>query len=355
MKRLNLKMKKFLYLLIIYVFFNVFTTDVILKQTKAESYCEAVLAVDGGRILYENRSMERRPIASTTKIITAFTVIKNYDLKKQITVKKEWTGIEGSSVYLKEGETFTVEELLYGLMLRSGNDCAVTLACALAGSKKAFAEKMNDLAKECGATSSHFVNPHGLHDDEHYSTAYDLALITAKALKTDEFAKIVSTKKFTAGGEEPRVWINKNKLLFNYEFATGVKTGYTKKAGRCLVSSAEKNGFKVVCVVLDCPPMFERSKELLESAFKKYKNVLLASKDRAVATVPVGKTNVYLPLYVKEDIYYPLTNDELYDVQIKILPDEIKRLPVKFCKECGSIKIYLKKQLLFDEKIFTII
>lgn len=355
MSRGVLKMKKFVFLLIISIIFNIFTTDVILKRTHAGSFCEIVAAVDGGRVLYENRADERRPIASTTKIVTAFTVIKNYDLKKRIKIKKEWTGIEGSSVYLKEGEDFTVEELLYGLMLRSGNDCAVSLACALAGSEKAFAEKMNLLAKECGAANSNFVNPHGLHDDAHYSTARDLALITSAALKNEEFAKIVSAKKFTAGGDASRVWINKNKLLFNYKFATGVKTGYTKKAGRCLVSSAEKNGFKVVCVVLDCPPMFERSKELLEQAFKKYKNVLLASKDCAVATVRVGKTNVYLPLYVKNDIRYPLADDELGNVQIKIQPGEINRLPAEFCKECGSIKIYLKKQLLFNEKIFTII
>ena len=314
-----------------------------------------VIEKDSKRVLYNKDLQHRLPIASTTKIMTAIVALENEDLSAQIEISPAAAATEGSSMYLEAGEKMTLEELLYGLMLRSGNDCAVSLACALAGSEKAFAEKMNLLAKECGAMNSNFVNPHGLHDDAHYSTARDLALITSAALKNEEFAKIVSAKKFTAGGDAPRVWINKNKLLFNYEFATGVKTGYTKKAGRCLVSSAEKNGFKVVCVVLDCPPMFERSKELLEQAFKKYKNVLLASKDCAVATVRVDKKNVYLPLYVKNDIRYPLADDELGNVQIKIQPGEINRLPAEFCKECGSIKIYLKKQLLFNEKIFTII
>jgi len=187
-------------------------------------------------------------MASTTKIVTALTVIRNTDLDEVVEIPKAACGIEGSSIYLREGEHLTVRELLYGLMLRSGNDCAVALALHTSGSVEAFAELMNTTAVELGCENSNFVNPHGLHDDRHYTTALDLAAVTCEALHNETFREIVSTKAVrisNEGYEYDRVLVNKNKLLSNVDGADGVKTGYTKKAGRCFVGSATKNGMQV--------------------------------------------------------------------------------------------------------------
>ena len=326
-----------------------------IKASAQDCVFEVVIDRESGRILHALNQDVMRPMASTTKVVTCITVIENYSLDKVIEIKSEWTGIEGSSIYLKEGECFTVEELLYGLMLRSGNDCAVALACALAGSIDAFVEKMNELAIKAGAVNSSFKNPHGLDCDGHYTTAYDLALITRYAMGNDIFRKIVSTKRITIGsGESTRVLHNKNKLLSNYEYGTGVKTGYTKKAGRCLVSSSSKNDFDLVCVVLNCGPMFERSEELMNKVYEKYSRQKIASKDSAVGVVESKKGHL-LPVYVDEDIYYPLTKEEVDEVEYEVIPYEKERISEKFCQESGTIKIFFKKHLLFERKIFTIL
>lgn len=354
-KKTNCKL--FIFLLILSAILSIFMCGVKTKNAFADSsVSEIVIDKDSGRVLYESNADVKREIASTTKILTAITVIENFDVNKNVCVKKEWTDIEGSSVYLREGENLTVSELLYALMLRSGNDCAVTLACSLSGNEKIFCALMNETAVKAGAENSNFANPHGLSNPEHYSTARDLARITAYALKNELFAKIVSTKKIKIGrGESTRVLINKNKLLTRYEYATGVKTGYTKKAGRCLVSAAEKNGFNLVCVVLNCGPMFERSEELFDNCYADYKRVLLAEKGKTAAFANVEKTNIYLPLGTDKNLFYPLKSDELNDVKIETEVYPLKKIPVDYQKELGNIKISLKNRLLFNEKLFTII
>lgn len=351
----NKTMKLFSKFLILSLIFNTIMFGITIKVSAENMSYEVVLDKESGRILYAKNENICLPMASTTKVLTCITVIENYDLKKQLTIKKEWVGIEGSSMYLKEGESFTVEELLYGLMLRSGNDCAMALACGLSGSVENFAIMMNDLAVKIGAKNSSFKNPHGLNDENHFTTAYDLALITCYAMKNEVFKSIVSTKKITVGqGDSKRVLYNKNKMLFNYEFSTGVKTGYTKKAGRCLVSSAKKGGWELVCVVLNCGPMYERSEELLEKCYNEYNNVVLVDSENSITEV-VAKNGKKLPAFVAQDICYPLTEDEAKMIEIEILPYESSKILPKFNQECGTIKIYLEKQLLFEEKIYTII
>ena len=176
-------------------------------------------------------------------------------------------GIEGSSVYLNPGERISYRDLLYGLMLRSGNDCAVALAIKTSGSVEKFVAKMNEVAKKAGAINSNFANPHGLDDEKHYSTADDLAKITAYAMKNDVFRTIVATKYHDTSGEVSRCFKNKNKMLWNYDGAIGVKTGYTKKSGRCLVSAAEKDGKSFAVVVLNVNDMWGVSENLLNEAF----------------------------------------------------------------------------------------
>ena len=348
-------MKKILILLIISLIFNIFMSNKNPIVNASGGVCEIVLDQESGRVLHSVNADEKRAMASTTKIVTCITVLDNYDINQELEIKKEWTGIEGSSIYLKEGERYTVEDLLYGLMLRSGNDSAVALANGLSGSIERFAVLMNKTAIKCGAENSSFVNPHGLDDDQHYTTAYDLAMITRYAMHNEKFSKIVSSKKYlcTANGEK-KVWYNKNKMLNDYEFATGVKTGYTKKAGRCLVSSSNKNNFKLICVVLNCGPMFERSSQLLNQSYNSYNRVKIVDKEKSICEV-LNSKNKLVPAYLKNDLYYPLTPNEEKELSfnLKIYPKE-KILP-KFGQECGTIEISFKKRLIFEQKIYTIL
>lgn len=226
------------------------------------------------RVLLDENMNERCFPASTTKVLTALIALERLDVKKQITVKKEGSGIEGSSIYLKVGDKISVLDLLYGMMLRSGNDAACTLAIETAGSVEEFAKLMNEKAHELGAKNSHFVNPHGLHDEEHYTTAYDLALITAKAFENELFERIVSTRVATIEINGEKVAIaNKNKLLKEYKGANGVKTGYTKTSGRCLVSGAKRDGMQLVCVTLNYDDMWRDSKRILDFGFENFEMV----------------------------------------------------------------------------------
>ncbi len=318
---------------------------------------EIVMESQSKRVLYENRAREKKYMASTTKILTAITIIENCDVNDEVTVTPKTTNVEGSSVYLEAGEVLTVKDLLYGLMLRSGNDCAETLAVYCSNTIEAFAQLMNETAKRIGANGSNFKNPHGLHDDEHYTTAYDLALISCYAIKNPIFKEIVSTQKktipFTTKGYK-RLLINKNKMLKNLDGCSGIKTGYTKKAGRCLVTSCSRNGTEVVCVVLNCSDMWNVSQNLIENAFSNYKNYKLIDKNNIVAFIPCEKGKS-CPAYIKNDVILPLTDDEYKSLKIIYdYPDVVKKNTEKD-KEIGKIDFYYQNNLLFSEKIYTLI
>ncbi|MBQ8426905.1 MAG: D-alanyl-D-alanine carboxypeptidase [Clostridia bacterium] len=319
---------------------------------------EIVMEVNTNRVLYDDNAQEKKYMASTTKILTAIIIIENCNLSDIVTVTSKTVGVEGSSIYLEAGENITVKDLLYGLMLRSGNDCAETLAVYCSGSIENFAKLMNDKANEIGAFNSNFVNPHGLHDDNHYTTAYDLGLITCYAIKNPIFKEIVSTKSVKISfstRDYDRHIKNKNKLLFGFEGCTGVKTGYTKKAGRCLVSSCCRDGMEIVCVVLNCPPMFEKSKELLNNAYKDYKLYKLVESDNILDFINCNSLDEEIGIFIKNDIILPLTEDERENIEIQYdYPKEIN-FNVKNDQEIGSIKIYYKNNLIFIEKIYTIL
>lgn len=351
-----MKVKLSLYFAIITAIFGIFQfskIDVASAYTVSSGEC--VMEVSTGRVLSEYSSDKKLPMASTTKILTALTVIENFDLDKEITVPKKATGVEGSSIYLREGEKLTVKELLYGLMLRSGNDCAECLAISLVDRSK-FIALMNETARKAGAINSNFVNPHGLHDKNHYTTAHDLAKITCRALKNSVFKEICSTKRIKIsndGYDYDRVLINKNKLLFNYDGATGVKTGFTKKAGRCLVSSANRNGMEVVSVVINSPQMWERSTELLDNAFNSYSLVKIVDAldfDRVFA----GKRGKKVKICIANDVYFPLTSKESSSVTYKFngatLDDFIEN-----ATKTADFEVFAENKLIFSKKIFTII
>lgn len=319
---------------------------------------EIVMELNSNRILHQKNAFDKKYMASTTKILTAITIIENCNIDDIITVSKQTVGIEGSSIYLEEGENLSVKDLLYGLMLRSGNDCAETLAVHCSKSISNFANLMNDTANKIGAKQSNFVNPHGLHDNNHYTTAYDLALISCHAMKNNIFREIVGTKEidipFTTKNCN-RHLINKNKMLYQFDGATGIKTGYTKKAGRCLVSSCFRNGMEIICVVLNCPPMFEKSKELLSNAFNNYYLYKIVDKTEIFDFLPVENTDVLCGLTIKNDIILPLTKYECSNIKIMRNYPKILKKPIEKDKELGVVQIYCENNLLFEEKIYTIL
>ena len=351
-KRTNI-FKCFTFLIICFLAVN-FNVLPIKANAKACSY--AVIEKVSGRVLYESNSSQKAYMASTTKILTAITVIENFDIKKEITVPIGGVGVEGSSVYLKEGEVYTVEDLLYGLMLRSGNDCAQTLALALCQNVESFANLMNQTATKCGALNSNFVNAHGLHNDKHYTTAYDLALITRYAMQNPTFSKIVACKSYTATEQTTQTkkyWINKNKMLNSFEGASGVKTGFTKKAGRCLVSSAKRDGMELICVLLGEQNHYAVSKDLLEKGFSEYKLVKLVDSKKFDYKIPNEDRSKYYNLKIDNDFYYPISSKDKIKAEIN-LPNYIKN-NIFDGVNVGEIKIYASKQLIFSQNIYTLI
>ena len=238
------------------------------SASSAILYCPA-----SGSVLFQKNADERRPIASTTKIMTALTVLrKGGDLDRPFVIPPEACGIEGTSVYLQPGETLSVRDLLYALLLASANDAATALALCCSGSIPAFADEMNRIAEQIGLEHTHFVNPHGLDHPEHYSTASDLALLVSAAFEDVVFREIVSTRRYSIpapdGGR--RVLLNHNKLLTRYPDCVGVKTGFTKKSGRCLVSAAERDGILLIFVTLNDPNDWNDHAALLDYGFSLY-------------------------------------------------------------------------------------
>ncbi len=320
----------------------------------------ATIETSTGRLLFSKDENKRLPMASTTKILTAIVAIESgKDLDEKHQIPNEAVGIEGSTIYLKKGEHLSLRELLYGLMLRSGNDSAVAIAIIVSGSVENFVAKMNEFCECMGLKDTHLVTVNGLHDDEHYTTAFELAKITAYALKNSTFAEIVKTQDKRIDNEmdkkiKVRLLKNKNKLLKTLKGADGVKTGYTKKAGRCFVGSATRNGMQVVCVVLNCVPMFEDSSRLIEKAFAEYKLVKVLDKGELAKISDNNEKFNGLPLYLENDIVYPLKESEYSLVKGKIVLDESMLKSSKEKQPVGAIEIELENNLIFSEKLYTI-
>lgn len=241
-----------------------------------------LIEASDGDVLYAKNERERMGMASTTKIMTALVVSESLPSDKIISIPKEAVNIEGSSVYLCEGELLSVEQLLCALMLASANDAAAALAIAVSGSIEAFAEKMNAKARALGLSDTHFTNPHGLYDEAHYTTAYDLAIIAKAALENEAVRRIASTKKaqipqgVTSSqpqGISTRYLQNHNKMLSRYDGAIGLKTGFTKKTGRCLVSAAERDGLCLIAVTLGAPDDWNDHSRMLDLGFSAYERV----------------------------------------------------------------------------------
>lgn len=291
-------------------------------NARAEAVSSIIIEEETGRVLHSVNATTPLPMASTTKIMTALLALEHSDLDEVVTVGDNAFGVPGTSIYLENGESLTMEEMLYGLMLASGNDAAVAIAEHVAGSVDTFCAMMNARAAEIGCTNTHFVTPHGLPAENHYTTAHDLALISREAMQNEVFRKIVSVQRATipwiSRGYD-RILNNKNRLLSSYKGAIGIKTGYTKAAGRCLSFAAERNGMTLIGVVLNCPDWFDVSAQLLDDTFSRYEMKTAFKAGDVIAAVEVtGGVDKTVQAIVLSDVKVPVLKDEEPNVVISL-------------------------------------
>ena len=291
------------------------------KEDRVTAKAYALIEAASGRLLLGEHEHDRLPMASTTKIMTALLLLESEeDLDALVEIAPEAAGVEGSSMYLVPGERISLRDLLYGLMMVSGNDAAVALAVHHSGSVEAFAARMNARAAALGCADTHFMNPNGLHDPNHYTTACDLARMAAAAMALPAFRELVSTEKYvTTTGDKTRTFRTKNKVLTQVEGGCGVKTGYTKKAGRCLCFAAERQGMLLVGAVLNAPDMWNDAKKLLDRGFSQYQLRTFLTPAWTAGEVPVtGSEKKSLPVAPKEGILYPVRRDGQDDAQLDV-------------------------------------
>jgi D-alanyl-D-alanine carboxypeptidase (penicillin-binding protein 5/6) len=314
---------------------------------------------ESGRVLYEKNARNKVPMASTTKIMTAIVAIENSDLNDMVEVSKRAALVGGSQIKIVKGQKYSMNDLLNGLLINSGNDAAIAIAEHVGGSVEIFLNMMNEKAKELGAYNTQFKSPHGLDIPGHYSTAYDLAVITRYALENKTFSRIVSSKSawFPTG-----ILNNTNELLSLYEGADGVKTGYTGLAGRCLVASATRNKMKLISVVLNAPTKTERarsSKVILDYGFANYHHVQLATMGEKVTDLKVyrGRKD-FVTAYVADDCKIPLTTYEKTHLKKEFVPfNDIMKAPTYSGDEVGKLvlssngKIIVKLPVIINESM----
>ena len=328
-------------------------------ETSAKAAC--ILEYTTGRVLFESNMHARLPMASTTKVMTALLAIEHGNLQDKVTCSERAFGVSGTSVYLQKGETLTLEQMLLGLMLSSGNDAAVAIAEHIGGTMENFVALMNARAKELGAVNTRFANPHGLPQEGHYTTAYDLALITRAAMGNESFRRLVSTQRASIpwmGRGYNRQLTNKNRLLSDYPGATGVKTGYTSKAGRCLAFGAMREGMELVGVVLGCGDWFDEAARLMDHCFETY------SMTRALGpTLSAGQIAVEdgeqenCGMCVMETLSVPLRAGEAAQVVLDI-PQSV-RAPVYPGMHLGTAKlvvdgtVYGEGEVVVSERVNT--
>lgn len=290
----------------------------------------AAVVIDqaSGKVLYEKNMNEEHYPASTTKILTCLLALDNLELDSKITLPDYYVNVGETSIGLQAGAKQTVEELLMATMLWSANDAAQALAIGAAGTEEAFVEMMNQRVAAMGLQHTHFANPHGLHNEAHYTSAYDLAMIARAAMDNPEFRRIVTTESFVIhklNGEDNYTVHNRNTLLTQYEFADGIKTGYTKQAGNCIVASATQNGMQLIVVLLNSANIFDESQELLEWGFANSQRSLLVDANTVKASVKVlngGRSEV--EVLTEKALYSVMREDETSNVQeVLDLPDSI--------------------------------
>ena len=337
-------MKRLLIILILLI-------PITVKGIDTSATSSILMDIDSNRILYEENIHNIRSVASISKIMTAVIAIESGKLNDKVTIGSEIDTSYGSGIYIKEGEVLTLKDLVYGLMLRSGNDAALAIAKYVGGSVDKFVDLMNKKSKELKMNNTTFNNPSGLDQDKgNYSTAYDMALLASYAMKLDEYRKITSTKKYTlTTNKNTYVWINKNKLLSLYKYTTGGKTGFTEIAKRTLVTTASKNNINLVVVTLNDGNDWQDHQNLFEYGFNNYTNIKLLEK---------GNINIYneeyyedYNLYIKNNFSYLIANDEEDIVLFKYELE--KKRKINNGDKVGILKVYIGDKKIREEKIYV--
>ena len=335
-----------------------------LSETPSLSAKSALLMDASDRsVLFEKNARQRMGMASTTKIMTALLVAERLPPDRTVTVTAEAVNVEGSSVYLTEGERLTVEQLLCALLLASANDAATALAIAVSGSVDSFAEAMNQRAAELGLKDTHFVNPHGLSHEDHYTTAYDLAILSSVALKNPTVSRIAALtaakipQGITADTPEAatsRHLYNHNKMLRLYDGAIGLKTGYTTATGRCLVSAAHRDGLTLIAVTLDAPDDWRDHTAMLDHGFSLYRRVTLYEAGEFSCQYPVtGGVEGYVVLVNAKAITMTLPREELREEYIVTSHQRFEFAPIRAGDSLATLTVSLRDRSASSPLIAT--
>lgn len=333
-----------IFLLVVQLFYLPPQLEASAGEPDIQAKSAVLIDESSGRVLYAKNPHLRLPQASTTKMMTCLLVIENGDLDKEVKISKHAAETGESSIWLEEGEVLTREDLLYALMLASANDAAVALAESVAGSEEKFVELMNKRAKELKLNDTHFVNPHGLDADGHYSSAYDLAMLAREGLSNELFSHVVTTIKKSvpwSGHPWDRYLYNKNRLLTTYKGARGVKTGYTSKAGLCLVGAAQRGNLKLISAVMNSPNVYEDTQKLLDYGFNNYEAVVVEETEQASNVKVNGGTKASVSIMPEREVVVAVLPGEKEQISFKLdLPDQLEA-PVKKGEAVGKGRILL--------------
>jgi D-alanyl-D-alanine carboxypeptidase len=323
--------------------------DSTVKVPYINAHCAIAIDTKSKRVLYQKDCYKIVPMASTTKILTSLVALSYGDLDKKVEISQRAAGIRGSTVGYKKGEEVSIRELVYGLMLRSGNDAAIAIAEGISGSVDEFLKLMNEYALQIGLVDSHFESPHGLDSENHYTTAYELALITTKAKDIKEFNKIVSSKE-VSGSEMgfTRSYHNINKILWQLPNADGVKTGYTGQAGKCLVTSVKYAGNDIVMVVLNCPGRWKETEKINDYILKQYEYKKIVEKDELLGEFLVNEKNKVI-LRSDTDIILPIKKEASISKKV-FLPEDLE-IEVKLGEPLGTLQIMEEDQIIYSTSL----
>lgn len=324
------------------------------NSISAESY--VLIEAQTGTIIASDNEFKERPMASTTKIMTTLLLLESGNLDEEFKVNNDAIQVEGSSMGLCEGDVVTKLSLCYGMMLPSGNDAANQTAVLLAGDATEFAKMMNERAEKIGLKNTNFVTPSGLHDENHYSTAYDMALLTREALKNDIFREICKKQKIKTRFGNPsyeRWLVNTNKLLYLYEYCIGVKTGFTDEAGRCLVSAAEKDGVTLICVTLNAPNDWNDHIKLYDYGFSVTESETIDYDYSRLSVQVAGGNKSEIPVTPLELPHYTKIKGNNIDFSAEIILDKFIYAPVTLNKRVGKINFYSNNTLIFSTELIS--
>ncbi len=347
-------MKKVLVAVFCFLFILNSSVCVSAEELSLSAKAAVLIAADSREVLFTKNADTRLSMASTTKIMTALILAEQEDLTKTVKITDEMVRVEGSSMGLMPGDVVTYLDLIYGMLLPSGNDAANTTAYILGGNKEGFAELMNKKAREIGLKNTNFVTPSGLDDENHFTTAYDLAILTSFALKNPVFKEVCSTKyKTLEFGNPPakHTYQNHNKLLENYDGVIGVKTGFTKKSGRCLVTAAERNGATIIAVTLNAPNGSGDHKKMLDFGFDRVSAVTIDPKiPESVSVISGDCDKVKISTVPKS---FTLSDSALFNIKTKVLLPKFLYSGIKAGQTVGRVQYYFENRLIGEEEIIS--